>query len=721
MALTAKFIADFSSFTDAVNKAEVELKSFEGNANKVGVSLTKMTNSFSGTKIIQDAHLMTAAMVHAGGITALTEKELKRLSLTVGEASDKMRRMGIEVPPGFQKVQDAAKNIGTESSRMQTALSGVAAQLAGMFTVGAVVSFGREVLRAGDTIQKMADQTGLSIQQVQKLQYIAGQSGTSITSLVGAVQNLQQRLGDDSSGAAGAMKTLGINMAELKSKDPYQQMVTLADGINGIKDPTEQASAAAAIFGKNWKEILPAIKSGMEQVGNEAPRMADETVKALDRIGDTLNRAKGQATAWGGLFVTAIEGAGFAFGNFLSQFNPAHFGVTNTQLLKLYGQLNDETGLHGAFSHATQSAQKLTVEVAKLAPVTAEAAAEESRFNETLRESKRANEAAAQAAKKRADELIAMSKAGLGAEFEWQNQILLTKFKVDQLTVSETQLFDQVSTLAHFISTHKGEMFPEPPQEALDKWILGQTVVKEMPPQVNELRKHIGDLANSFAQLGQIGGGALAGLTRGIGSVIAASGLAMDSVKTLKDGFGSLGAGNTLKGIASIASGIGGIVGVAQTAIAAVKSLWNWARGGEEGTVVNPARDKWFGGRSVQDIGDQLSPFMDGESARKLIEAVFNAKTQRDFESASQKIDSILGGNSFARGTGGKFVDFGSQGSLAVLHGKEKVVTEAEGRAEASGMAALIGRVDMLIEEQRRDRRSQARRMTLAWKDALAH
>ena len=243
------------------------------------------------------------------------------------------------------RASTAIATMGTTAETSTGLLGGMGAQLAGLFTLGAIVAFGNTVLDAGDKIMKMADQTGLGIDQIQKLQYIAGQSGSSVESLVGAVQNLQLRLGDESSGAAGAVGKLGINMAAFTKLDSYAQLTAVAEAVKGIQNPTEQVTLAAAVFGKTWKEILPAIKSGMQEVGDEAPIMADETVKSLDRVGDAMTRAKQQATAWGGATVLALEGAGFAVGDYLSRFNPEHWGVSTSEILAQQKALNDPDGL----------------------------------------------------------------------------------------------------------------------------------------------------------------------------------------------------------------------------------------------------------------------------------------------------------------------------------------------------------------------------------------
>lgn len=295
----------------------------------------------------------------------------------------------------LEDMKGAIGPVGDELSAMKSHVSGLVQELAGLITVGAIVQFGRQVLAAGDQIQKMSDQTGLAFDEVQKLQYIAGQSGTSIEGLVGAVQNLQQRLGDDNSGAAGAMAKLRINADEFNKLDTYQQLLTLAEGVRGIQDPTEQASVAAAIFGKTWKEILPAIKSGMEDVGNQAPIMADATVTALDRIGDTMTAAQQHALSWGGSIVLAIEGVGFAFGDFLSKFNPEHLGVTTTELLRMQGALNDPNGLQKALQAIPPVAKVVIDDVKALGLSAKDAASLERGLTASVEESIAANKASA--------------------------------------------------------------------------------------------------------------------------------------------------------------------------------------------------------------------------------------------------------------------------------------------------------------------------------------
>jgi hypothetical protein len=320
MAVTAKFVADFSSFNDAVEKAEVKLTEFAKDANKVESALKRMSDSLVGRKVVQEAALMAKSVEAIGGVSKLTASNLARVAATASEAVDQLTRLGKDVPEGLAKLARESNALVESQARLKkeseaaaaaqvklardagaaekasggfgaklSTLNGLLATFGVGLSVGALVSFGRSVLAAGDSIQKMSDQTGIGTEEIQRLQYIAGQSGSSMESLVSAIQNLQQRLGENNSGTVGAIRKLNINLEQFRQLDSYQQMLTLAESIRSIQDPTEQAALAADVFGKNWKEILPAIKSGMRELGEEADVMSDKAVKATDRFGDALD------------------------------------------------------------------------------------------------------------------------------------------------------------------------------------------------------------------------------------------------------------------------------------------------------------------------------------------------------------------------------------------------------------------------------------------------
>ncbi|TKS58797.1 MAG: hypothetical protein EWM73_03411 [Nitrospira sp.] len=131
-------------------------------------------------------------------------------------------------------------------------------------------------------------------------------------------------------------------------------------------------------------------------------------------------------------------------------------------------------------------------------------------------------------------------------------------------------------------------------------------------------------------------------------------------------------AGLAMKGLAAIGRKIGGWV----------KGLF---RGGEEGTVVNPARETWWtsmGGLEGVNEGLMRSGLSWDETER-LSQAVFGAKTKSAFDTATSQVEQILGRSiteginrdlfpSFTHGTGGRYLDFGP-GTLALLHGREKI------------------------------------------------
>lgn len=594
-------------------------------------SVDRTVASLSGNGLFGAANKVAAAITEMGGATKLTGAEQQRVNVLLDKAIEKYRAMGMQAPAAMLEIRDATKQASEATKDSTSIVSGLAAELAGLFTVGAITAFGRELLQAGDQIQKMADQTGLGTDEVQRFQFIAGQTGSSVDSLVGAVQNLQQRLGDENSGATGALGKLNINLGEFKKLTPYEQMVTAAEGIRQIQDPTEQASVAAAIFGKTWKEILPAIKSGMKEVGDQASVMSDETVKSLDAAGDALDRAHRQVIVWGGTVVTWFEKAGFAVGDYLSAFDPAHFGISNTQLLTMEGILNDPNGLKGALAKLPQLAKELGTQFKQVGLSADDEKRAIANLNEGLKASEKAHKDAAAAAKKHADEIERFRNSVNGLTFKTYIQDLsklnavipdLTKHQAEMASVFDEARDQMDDLVSHDVGINKA--FTETGA------IIGGTVIPAfsmLPKVIPQATKALDDarvsadslsvtlstsLKDALSKIPNMlikafeGGGGLMGAIKAIGISIsdaiitplmnklsAAQKQAIGTGSAMAGALGGVAGGGTGAAIASIAGSLGG------AALAA--SAWgaSMTAAGVAGTVALGAATLGIGAAAV--------------------------------------------------------------------------------------------------------------------------
>jgi phage-related minor tail protein len=172
----------------------------------------------------------------------------------------------------------------------------------------------------------------------------------------------------------------------------------------------------------------------------------------------------------------------------------------------------------------------------------------------------------------------------------------------------------------------------------------------------------IRDLGQAFVQLATVAGDSMGSIIRGIGATIVGLDVGTKGVATMKSGFKALGEGSILSGLAGIASGIGGIASAAAAAVQLIMALWKGLKklfgGGEEGTVVNPARDQFwaqYGGYEAASMAltqklEEMGDTDPGGHADQLIQAAFGADTKEAFDAAQDAIIALIGGTKFHGG-----------------------------------------------------------------------
>ena len=288
MALSGTLVADFNSFYTAVQQAKAELTGFDKDAKSVGDSLSQMADRFSGTKIISEGLEINRLFQSMDDVALLTKRELTEVGNTANEAIEKMQRLGLEVPKNLENVARAANDAAKESEgfgiswgKIFETFAGFSLERIGEKVIDTIADLGKEAFETADHLQKLHEQTGISVEALQNIQDVAERSGVSLQSVAGAVETLQQRLGSGNKGAAAALDELGLSFDKIASEKPEQQFADIARAMGELKDPLDFARVGAELFGLKWKEIAPAIKAAAEGITDNTWAMSRDTVKAL--------------------------------------------------------------------------------------------------------------------------------------------------------------------------------------------------------------------------------------------------------------------------------------------------------------------------------------------------------------------------------------------------------------------------------------------------------
>lgn len=321
MAISGRFEADFSSFQTAVQAAEVTLRSFEQNSNKVETQLSRMTNSFSGTKVIQDAALMTEAVERIGGASKLTEAEQAKVNRTVTEALAKYQALGQEAPASMIALADATRSTHEPTQTLSTrivALGAAVGSFVGNFAAQALqagirslVSMGEEAFESAGKILDLSNKTGLSADAIQRMQFVADQTGGTLEDFTGAAFKLGVALAGGSTSVQKAVGDLGISFQDLKRQSPEEQFATIVDALGNVDDATERNRLGVALFGKSFATIAASVKEGYVDIANGARASSEAQLKALDAASDR----------WSAFTTNLKSGITSALGNLILQFD----------------------------------------------------------------------------------------------------------------------------------------------------------------------------------------------------------------------------------------------------------------------------------------------------------------------------------------------------------------------------------------------------------------
>ena len=301
MAVSATFAADFSSFTSAVEKANLKLKDLTSGSANVERALGRIGDSFSGRSIIQQATLSAEAIERMGGTSTLTGSELQRAGSLAAEAAEKMKKLGIDVPPKIQALADAAKKPSDAFTVLSSTIAKVGATVAASFSAGAIIGAIKNTGEWAGHVDDLSKKLGISREAVQRFDFAAQQSGSSIDQIGQAMTLLSKNLVEGDGAVVPALERLGLSLQDLQQMSPDEAFKQVAKAIGDLPSKTEQLATAQQLLGRSGADLIPVFQD-LQKDMNRAVVATDEQIAAGDRLGDAWT----SLTNTGRVFLTQV-------------------------------------------------------------------------------------------------------------------------------------------------------------------------------------------------------------------------------------------------------------------------------------------------------------------------------------------------------------------------------------------------------------------------------
>lgn len=235
-----------------------------------------------------------------------------------------VKKFGARSKTAFDKVGRSAKKaftglkgkVGAAAGKVKSAFGGVAGKIAAVAGGAAILDQVKQTIEWGAKVRDLANAWGISTDEVQRFQYAARQSGIEIEDVMDNMKDLSKSAAEATAGNEGKasmFKTLGIDVDQLRNKNPAEIFRLVAAAISQMDDTTtpEALVAIEGLGGGAGIKTLNMMKSGFADLTAEAEALGlvieDGVIQKLggasDKMAEMSDRWRsGWASALGFIF-----------------------------------------------------------------------------------------------------------------------------------------------------------------------------------------------------------------------------------------------------------------------------------------------------------------------------------------------------------------------------------------------------------------------------------
>lgn len=301
--------ADTAQFDTSMRRAAQTTVKFGQETIKLTKQGENLAKAFGGDKILHSANQLTGAITKLGGANGLlagaaklTEAEQKRVNSRLTEAIAKYKALGQTAPASMIALATATKGASQPTDFLTTkmialgAAVGTFAAQVGMQAVRALIGMARESFATASGLVDLAAKTRESLVSLQRMKFVADQTGTSFENFTNAAFMLRTRLAGGGLTVVKALEELRTvsGQAGLTVKSSADQILT---ALSAVTDSETQIRLGTELFGRSFKELSAAVAQGYAQMASAAETSTEAQLRALDRANDRWAQFKTNTSA----------------------------------------------------------------------------------------------------------------------------------------------------------------------------------------------------------------------------------------------------------------------------------------------------------------------------------------------------------------------------------------------------------------------------------------
>ena len=254
------------------------------------------------------------------------------------------------------KTAAAFKSVGNSAAAATVKIAKIGAAFA-TAGVAAGIALTKMSMQNVDALAKVSDRLGIATQSLAGLQHAANLAGVETATLEKSLVKLAVGVSDAADGtgiAKDAFIELGLSAALLEKMPIDQQMLKVADAMQGVELQADKVRLATELFGARGVAVLNMLGGGSQNL-IEMAKEADHLGIAINRVdaakielaNDAVERAKGVFTGLGNQLATSFSPLIMTVANSFRQaaIDNEDFGSVGRDvvlaLLKGYGKLAD--------------------------------------------------------------------------------------------------------------------------------------------------------------------------------------------------------------------------------------------------------------------------------------------------------------------------------------------------------------------------------------------